>query len=73
MHALITLGDSEASFQYQKVRKSGAAASNDPYWLVLNPKIPPPLPGIDIAMGAKVGFFGPTNQIKLQVHRSITF
>jgi hypothetical protein len=60
-NALITLGDSETSFQYQKVRVSGATASNDPYWLVLNPEIPPRLPGIDMATGAEVGFFGPTN------------
>ncbi len=39
-NALITLGDSETSFQYQKVRVSGSTASNDPYWLVLNPEIP---------------------------------
>ncbi len=74
-NALITLGDSETSFQYQKVRESGAAASNDPYWLVLNPKIPPPLPGINIAMGAKVGFFGPTNTNKIagaQKHNFLT-
>ena len=40
----------------------GPLDPNLPRWVVLNPEIPPPIPGIDMGTGAQQGFFGPTNR-----------
>ena len=63
----VVKGDSDESFQYkaEKVPSNdaevGAAAADAPYWVVLNPEVPTPIPGMDMATGAETGFFGPTN------------
>ncbi len=61
---LIVKGDDE-SFQFKKkVSETGASAAraeNDPYWFIPSPEIPPSIPGVDMATGAEIGFFGPTN------------
>ncbi len=42
---------------------NGAAIDpNIPCWVLLNPEVPPPIPGINMATGAQDGFFGPTNK-----------
>ena len=66
---LILRGDNNESFQFKKVATSSAAEGgsdggidpNAPYWIILNPEIPPPIPGVDMSTGAEIGFFGPTN------------
>ena len=60
----IVKGDSDKSFEYKKVKVNSrtlTAVSSEPYWLTLNPEIPPPIDGVDMATGASIGFFGPTN------------
>ena len=59
----IVKGDND-SFIYKKVkanRSTSEAMSNEPYWVTLNPEIPPPIDGVDMTTGASIGFFGPTN------------
>ncbi len=31
-------------------------------WIVLTPKVVPSIPGVNLATGAQVGFYGPTNR-----------
>ena len=60
----VVKGDSDESFEYKKVignTITTTAASNEPYWVTLNPEIAPNVGGVDMATGASIGFFGPTN------------
>ena len=60
----VVKGDSDESFEYKKEKSTSVIMATDPnapYWVVLNPEIPPPIAGVDMRTGASIGFFGPTN------------
>jgi hypothetical protein len=52
------LGDDE--FELRRV--VDPAGKKKEAWMVLTPKVVPPIPGVNLATGAQVGFYGPTNR-----------
>jgi hypothetical protein len=52
------LGDNE--FELRRV--VDPAGQKKEAWIVLTPKVLPPIPGVNLATGAQVGFYGPTNR-----------
>ncbi len=52
------LGDDE--FELRRV--VDPAGKKKEAWMVLTPEVVPPIPGVNLATGAQVGFYGPTNR-----------
>jgi hypothetical protein len=52
------LGDDE----FELRRMVDPAGKKKETWMVLTPEVVPPIPGVNLATGAQVGFYGPTNR-----------
>ena len=50
---------SDEEFKYCHASVVGAKV---PTWVILTPKVVPPVDNIDMDTGASIGFFGPTNK-----------
>ncbi len=55
---VVKLGDNK----FKLCRVVDPAGKKKEAWMVLTPEVVPPIPGVNLATGAQVGFYGPTNR-----------
>jgi hypothetical protein len=53
---------SDTAFEDQQAKTNVSGGVKIPTWILLTPEEVPPVDGVDMGIGAQIGFFGPTNQ-----------